>query len=82
MQEDASFFVEKSKSSQIVQNVSFKDTVDAPINEGDIIGEVTYTLDNNVIKKINIVADRTVGKLNLINMTTSLYSNWFNLLRK
>ena len=53
----------------------------APIKEGDVIGEATYSLDNKVLKKVNIVARETIKKINLINMTTSLYKDWFNLLR-
>ncbi len=81
LQEDASFFVEKSKSSKIIQNISFTDNISAPIEKGEVLGEATYTLDNKVIKKVNIIANETVKKINLINMTTNLYENWFNLLR-
>lgn len=35
--EDASFFIKKSKSSQVVQNVSFKENLEAPIAEGETI---------------------------------------------
>ena len=36
---------------------------------------------NKVIKKVNIIASDTVSKLTLVNMTTTLYNTWFNLLR-
>lgn len=81
LEEDASLFIEKAKSSQVVQNVSFKENINAPIEKGEIIGEVTYSLDNKVIKKINIVASETVKKINLVNMTTTIYNDWFKLLR-
>lgn len=81
LEEDASFFIQKSKSSQIVQNISFKDTIEAPIEKGEVIGEVTYSLDDKVIKKVNVIASDTVKRLNLINMTTNVYNNWLNLLR-
>ena len=81
LEEDASLFIPKSKSSQVVQNISYNEKIMAPINEGDIIGTATYSVDDEVIKSINIVASETVKKLNLINMTTNLYERWFNLLR-
>ena len=81
LEEDASFFIQKAKSSQIVQNLSFKDKIEAPIEKGTVIGEVTYSLDDKVVKKVNVVASSTVKKINLINMTTNVYNNWFNLLR-
>lgn len=81
LENDASFFIEKSKSSQVIQNISFSDNLEAPIEKGSIIGSATYSIDNKVVKTINIVASDTVKKINLVNMTTNLYDNWFNLLR-
>lgn len=81
LEEDASLFIEKAKSSQVIQNISFNDSLQAPIEKGAIIGEATYSLDNKVIKKVNIIASDTVSKLTLVNMTTTLYNTWFNLLR-
>lgn len=81
LSEDASFFIKKSKSSGVTQNVTFKDNLEAPINKGDVIGTVTYTLDNQVIKTINIVAEDSVKKINLINMTLNVCENWFKMLR-
>ena len=81
LDEDASLFIEKSKSSQVTQNITFNDTVDAPIEKGKIIGQITYSIENNILKTINIVVDQEVEKLNFINMTTNLYNNWFKLLR-
>lgn len=81
LSEDASFFIKKSKSSSVTQNVTFKDNLEAPINKGDVIGTVTYTLDNQVIKTINIVAEDSVKKINLINMTLNVCENWFKMMR-
>lgn len=79
--ENASLFIEKSKSNSVVQNVTYKENIEAPIEKGEILGEATYSIDDNIIKKINIVAGDTVPRLNLINMTTNIYTNWFKLLR-
>jgi len=55
--------------------------LEAPINKGDIIGSVNYTLDNELIKSINIIADDNVKRINLFNMTMNVYENWFKILR-
>lgn len=81
LEEDASLFIEKSKSSQVVQNITFSDTVEAPIEKGSVIGQVTYSVGDNVVKTVNVVANESVEKINLINMTTNLYNNWFRLMR-
>lgn len=79
--ENASFFIKKSKSSNVVQSINFRENLEAPIEKGEVIGSVTYTLDNEVIKNINIVAEDSVKKISLINMTLNVYENWFNMLR-
>lgn len=81
LSENASFFIKKSKSSNVVQNVTFKENLEAPIEKGEIIGAVNYTLDNETIKTINIVAKDSVRKLNLFNLTLNTYENWFRMLR-
>ena len=81
LSENASFFIKKSKSSNVVQNVTFKENLEAPIEKGEIIGTVTYTLDSETIKTINIVAKDSVKKLNLFNLTLNTYENWFRMLR-
>lgn len=81
MQEDASLFVEKSKSSKIEQNITFSKNLMAPIDKNAIIGEMTFTIDDEIIKKINIIASDSVRKLNILNMTQRIYRDWFELLR-
>lgn len=81
LSEDASFFIKKSKSSNVAQNITFRENISAPIEKGETIGTVTYTLDGEIIKEINIVSTDTVKKVNLINMTMNVYGNWFNMMR-
>lgn len=81
LEQDASFFIEKSKSSQVTQNISFNEMLEAPVEKGQKIGEVTYSIDNKEIKKINIVASDTIKKLDFMNMTLNLWDSWFNVLR-
>ena len=81
LSEDASFFIKKTKSGNVTQSVIFKENLEAPINKGDIIGSVNYTLDNELIKSINIIADDNVKRINLFNMSMNVYENWFKMLR-
>lgn len=81
LSENASFFIKKSKSSGVAQNITFKENAMAPIEKGENIGTVTYTLDGEVIKEINIVAQNSVKKINLFNMTMNIYQNWFKMMR-
>lgn len=81
LEEDASLFIEKSKSSQVVQNISLSDTLEAPIEKGVVIGQVTYSVGDKVVKTVNVVANQKVEKLNFITMTTNLLNDWFRMMR-
>ena len=51
------------RSDETVQrDVILTDTMEAPVNEGDIIGKLVYTLNGEVIKEYDIKAGATVGK--------------------
>lgn len=73
LSENASFFIKKSKSGNITQTVTFRENLEAPIEKRETIGTVSYTLDGEVIKNINIVAENDVKKLNLFNMMANIY---------
>lgn len=73
LSENASFFIKKSKSGNVTQNITFRKNLEAPIEKGETIGTVAYTLDGEVIKSINIIAENDVKRLNLFNMTMSIY---------
>ena len=81
LEENAVLFIQKSKSSQVTQNITYKEIVNAPIKKGEILGQATYSIGDNVVKTVNIVANHSVEKLNLVNMSTDLINKWFKLLR-
>lgn len=57
------------------------DKLSAPIKKGQKLGEVTYSIDNEIISNVNIVAKEDVKKLNLVNMFARVVENWFTLFR-
>lgn len=79
--EDASFFVKKSKSNDVTQTINLNNNITAPISKNEKIGTITYSLNGNAIKTIDIVAESDVAKLTLLNMSQSIMNRWFSLLR-
>lgn len=73
--------IKKGDSQNIEQIISVSDNVVAPISKGQKIGEVSYTLNDELIEKVNIIAERDVRKLSLLNISNNLYKKWFCLLR-
>lgn len=80
-EEDVGCLIEKGKSNNITPNITLESTVSAPIQKGQKLGEITYTLNNQTIAKVNIVANESIKKINLANMSARLIESWFNLFR-
>ena len=81
LENDANILLKKESDSNIEQNLSLNENIQAPVHKGDILGKVTYTLNNEQLLEINLLANSDIEKNTLWNLTTNLYSKWFNLLR-
>ena len=79
--EDSGVLIEKGQESSIVQNVYFDENISAPIKAGQKLGEVTYSLNDNVISKCDIIASNYVEKINIFTMCKNIYWQWMSCLR-
>lgn len=80
--EDAGVIMKKGENKNIEQIISVPDTLIAPITKGQKVGEVSYCLDGERITTINIIAEKEIKKISLINFSSKLYKSWFCLLRE
>ncbi len=68
-------------NSDITQEIKLSDTLNAPILDGQKIGEVEFSMDGSVILTVNLVSNKTVSKLNFSSILKLVFFKWFNLLR-
>lgn len=68
--------VKKGESKNVEQTVNIPEIISAPINKGDVIGNIVYTIDGNEVAKVNIVANESVEKNNIINMINYVFKKW------
>lgn len=80
-EQDAGALIPKGQSSNIVTTVNIPDSFEAPISEGQILGKVSYSIGDEVLGEINLLASSSVPKLNLGNMMASVINKWVNLIR-
>jgi D-alanyl-D-alanine carboxypeptidase (penicillin-binding protein 5/6) len=71
---DASILVPKGKANEIKYNITINDAVTAPVEAGEIVGKITYTLGTEVLKEYNICAKSSVAQIT--------FSSAFRLLAK
>lgn len=80
-EKDVGALIPKGQSSSISQTISLSDTISAPISEGENLGKITYSIGENKLLDVNLIAKEEVKKIDMITMTCKLYEKWFNLLR-
>lgn len=78
---DARSLVKKGEEAKIEQEIMLDMKVNAPINKGQKLGEVVYTLNGKEVGKTSLVAEEGVKKLNYINSASFVFWKWFSLFR-
>ena len=73
--------IQKGKEKEIVQNITLEESLKAPINKGQVVGEVNYILEDKTIAKANLVAAKEIKKVSFINYSVNIIDRWFNLIR-
>lgn len=68
--------VKKGESKNVEQTINIPAIISAPINKGDVIGNIVYTIDGNEVAKVNIIANESVEKNNIINMINYVFKKW------
>ena len=78
---DSGCLLQKGKSKNIEQTISIPDCINAPINKGQKLGEIIYTLDGEAVGSTNLVANEDIKKINISNMFELLFFTWLRVLR-
>ena len=81
LEENVGFMLKKGAESNIVQNMELPERCTAPIEKGQKIGSITYSINGETIKTINIISDRTILKENLKNIISYVFKKGFGLMR-
>ena len=80
-QNDVGTLISKGNDYNIEKNIIINENINAPINKGDIIGTVNFSLNGSSVGSVNLISDSDVKKLNVFSMTGFIIDNWFNLCR-
>lgn len=78
---DCGVILPKGKDKAIEQTLTIPKEINAPITQGQIIGDVKYTLNGKEIAQCNILANNSVTKITPLSMEKHILYNWFSILR-
>lgn len=73
--------VKKGEEKNLVQNINLQDTIQAPVTRGQILGEVTYSFNGEVVGRTNIIAEKDISQITLWSMAGHLFQTWYQLIR-
>ena len=65
LENDSGLILKKGEDKNIEQSMTIEDNFFAPLSKGQKLGEISYSLNEEVISKVNIVASEDVDNLNL-----------------
>ena len=73
--------LEKSNTSEINQELILNENLQAPINKGDVIGNINYYLDNNLIDSVNLIANSDISKKTFWNTFNYIATDWLRMFK-
>ena len=76
-----SFLIKKGEESAITYELNINDSVQAPVSQGQLLGTIKYCLNGETLQTVNLIAENSVEKIGLFNISKYVFKNWFNLLR-
>ena len=76
-----SFLIKKGEESAITYELNINDSIQAPVTQGQQLGTIKYSLNGNELQTVSLIAESSVEKVGLFNMSKYIFDSWFNLLR-
>ena len=79
---NAGVVVKKGDENKIVQNLLLEHEVQAPIVQGQKLGQITFSIDNKTIASIDVISEKSIEKETYGQILKYVYGTWFRLCRK
>jgi D-alanyl-D-alanine carboxypeptidase (penicillin-binding protein 5/6) len=79
--DNEAILLKRGQKDKLKEEVRLPEYLDAPVASGENGGEVVYTLDNEVIKKIPLVTTGGVDRATWLKMFWRMAVHWFSLAR-
>lgn len=81
LENDAEVLMSNGNNKDVTQEIKLDDTFNAPILEGQKLGEVEFSINGNVVSTVNLVANKSSDKLSFDSIIKFVMNKWFNMLR-
>ncbi len=79
--DNEAILLKRGQKDKLQEEIRLPEYLDAPVTAGENGGEVVYTLENQVIKKIPLVTTAEVTKATWLKMFWRMTVHWFSVAR-
>lgn len=73
--------LEKNTNKNIEQTLNIPDNILAPVEKGEKLGNITYSLNGTVVATCDIISEDSIKKISPSTMLEKLFFSWFRVLR-
>lgn len=73
------FILKKGNLDKVEQSFELEQSVNAPVSEGQKLGEIIYTIEGAEVARRDVCADHDVPKITIIQMFVRCLSDWVTL---
>ncbi len=78
---DNGVILKKNSSSEITQEIELNDKIEAPVQKDQVLGKMNFYLDNELISSVNLIAEKEISKMSILNLFEKTIHSWITLLR-
>ncbi len=78
---DSGALIKNSENGNITSEVTLHENITAPIAIGDVLGNVSFYLNDEQIASVNLVAENNIEKISVMNLFAIITEYWVNLFR-
>lgn len=78
---DSGALIKNTDNKDIQSSVTLNENITAPIQAGDVLGNVKFYLNEEEISSVNLVAQTAVDKVTVMNLFSMITEFWVNLFR-
>ena len=80
-EKDCGTIINKGNDFNIEQNIEMPDAIVAPVQKGNTVGKIRYTLNGENVGECNLIVNEDIDKIDFFNMEKYILNKWFNVLR-
>ncbi len=81
LSENSGTLLQKGSDKNVEQTLTLEENISAPVQKGQKLGEISFTLDGEILSTVDIVAKDDVEKIGLFSIIKRVYYSWVDLLR-